>query len=199
MDVYKKRTTQLELNTAVSILADHSGSMAGDKYAHACKAGLMLNEAMGKIGVPVELLGFSEDGRGPINVIIKPFTEVTAPQSELQERYASAGSWMCQNSDGESIVWAFNRLRKRKEKRRILIVLSDGSPAAYNGSSMAEYYYTQQVVESIEEDTPIEIYGIGIMDDNVKRIYKDHKVLHHADDLENMLLGLVKNKVLGIK
>ena len=33
-----------------------------------------------------------------------------------------------ENIDGEAINWAFNRLQKRKEERKILMVISDGAP-----------------------------------------------------------------------
>lgn len=197
-DVFKRRTSMIELDTAVTILTDNSGSMSGEKFAHAARAGLMLNEAMSKVGIPVELLSFSEDGRGPVNLIVKGFNEIGVHQDELTRRYAMCSSWMIQNSDGESIQWAANRLAKRKEKRRVLIVLSDGSPASGNhsGGYMGAYHYTKAVVEKIEDNSPLEIYGIGIKDENVSRIYKEYKVIHESSELENMLLDLVKQKVI---
>ena len=33
-----------------------------------------------------------------------------------------------ENIDGEAISWAYNRLIKRKEERKILMVISDGAP-----------------------------------------------------------------------
>ena len=34
-----------------------------------------------------------------------------------------------ENIDGEAIMWAFNRIKKkRKEERKILMVISDGAP-----------------------------------------------------------------------
>lgn len=198
VDVFKRKTSALELDTAVTILTDNSGSMSGHKFAHAAKAGVMLNEAMSKVGIPVELLSFTDDYNGPINTIVKSFSEIGVNEEELINRYAHCASWMRSNSDGESILWAFDRLKRRKEKRRVLIVLSDGSPASNNGDYGAEVEFTRKVVKNIEEKTPIEIYGIGIMDENVKMFYKDHKVLNSDSELENMLLGLVKQKVMKV-
>lgn len=196
-EVFKRKVQKLELNTAVTILTDNSGSMSGDKFAHAAKAGVMLNEALVKIGVPVELLSFSEDGRGALDIIVSPFHEIAVSEEELTRRYAMCTNWMCQNSDGESIQWAYNRLIKRPEKRKVLIVLSDGSPAAFNPSG-SEVGFTKRVIKEIEETGRAEIYGIGIMDSNVQKFYTHHKVLHESNELEDMLLGLVKNKVMGI-
>ena len=196
-DVFKRKTQKLELNTAVTILTDNSGSMSGDKFAHAAKAGVMLNEALVKIGVPVELLSFSEDGKGALDIIVSPFHEIAVSEEELTRRYAMCGNWMCQNSDGESIQWAYNRLIKRREKRKVLIVLSDGSPAAFNHSG-DEVNFTKRMIKEIEDAGRAEIYGLGIMDRNVERFYTHHKVLNESSELEDMLLGLVKNKVMGI-
>ena len=33
-----------------------------------------------------------------------------------------------ENVDGEALAWAFNRLCIRQEKRKVLIVISDGAP-----------------------------------------------------------------------
>ena len=33
-----------------------------------------------------------------------------------------------ENIDGEALIWANNRLKNRQEKRKILIVISDGAP-----------------------------------------------------------------------
>jgi len=33
-----------------------------------------------------------------------------------------------ENIDGEAISWAYNRIKKRKEERKILMVISDGAP-----------------------------------------------------------------------
>lgn len=195
-EVFRKKVQRLDVDTAVTVLCDFSGSMSGNKYVHAAKAGIMLNEAVAKIGVPIELLGFSESREGPIHAVMKSFSEVRVSEPELRNRYAIASNWMGQNSDGESIVWAYTRLIKREESRKVLIVLSDGSPAAYNGSHGAEWNYTKKVVEHIQDKTPVEIYGVGIMDSNVKQFYKDYKIITKSEELEDLLLGLVKTKIL---
>lgn len=196
-EVFRRKQVKLDMDTAITVLCDFSGSMSGYKYAHAAKAALMLNEAVVKIGAPVELLGFSENHDGPINVIMKSFGEIRVSEGELKQRYAIAANWMGQNSDGESIAWAYGRLKQRQEKRKVLIVLSDGSPASWNGDYGAEVVYTREVVKHIEENTPVEIYGVGIMDENVKHFYKEYKVINSGEELEDMLLGLVKTKIMG--
>ena len=43
-------------------------------------------------------------------------------------RFNVKGGLLKENIDGEAILWAFNRLKKRKEERKILMVISDGAP-----------------------------------------------------------------------
>ena len=68
--------------------------------------------------------------------------------------------------DGEAVDWACQRMRKRSERRKILIVISDGSPMD-SATHMAndEFYldnHLRQVVERNESGSEIEIYGLGV-------------------------------------
>jgi len=143
--------------------------------------------------VPVELMTFTDVDR-PLHFIISPFDERSVSREELIQRYCTAGLFKSNNSDGESITEAYNRIRRRKEKRKVIIVLSDGCPASTaDGDEVA---HTRAVVRRIEEETPIEIYGIGIMSNSVDDFYRNHAVINSADKLESALLELVKAKVL---
>jgi cobaltochelatase CobT len=68
--------------------------------------------------------------------------------------------------DGEAVAWACQRMRKHGELRKILIVISDGSPMD-SATNLAndEYYldnHLKQVIERYEAETDIEIYGLGV-------------------------------------
>lgn len=196
-EVFKRKTSKLDINTAVTVLCDASGSMAGSKYVHAAKASILLQETLQAINIPVEILAFTEDLNGPVHLVMSSFAERRVDSSEMAGRFATANKYLNQNSDGESIMWAYNRLMKREEKRKVLVVLSDGSPCAFNGEYLSEVGFTKDVVNSIYNKGKVELYGIGIMDDNVKHFYKDYAVINSADELENALLNVVKSKVLG--
>ena len=76
------------------------------------------------------------------------------------------------NVDGESLLWAAKRLLKRPEDRKILIVQSDGfpnCPVLPGESRLALSEHLSAVVPRVEA-TGIEVIGIGIMDDAVKKI-----------------------------
>jgi cobalamin biosynthesis protein CobT len=100
---------------------------------------------------------------------------------------------MASNPDGDAIMWVFDRLMKRPEKRKLIIVCSDGAPSG--GGRGDEYSYTRKVVKAIEQESPVDIVGIGIMDTNVARIYKENYTIDKASELERALLSVIENKL----
>ena len=168
--------------------------MGGEKFEHAGHSAIMLNEAISKIGVPVEVTGFTETSKGPVHFVFKGFNE-RVQKEDLADRFARAASRLHANADGESILWAYDRLAKQRTKRKLMIVISDGWPAAYNESGDINEF-TRGVCQAIEK-SPVELYGIGVMDDAVKQFYKNWTVINDSAELENALLGVIKNKIIG--
>ena len=71
-----------------------------------------------------------------------------------------------ENIDGEAISWAFNRIKKRKEERKILMVISDGAPVDDSTLSVNSGDYLEKhlkkTVKYIESKSDIELLAIGI-------------------------------------
>ena len=91
-----------------------------------------------------------------------------------------------ENIDGEALLWAHNRLIKRTEERRILMVISDGAPV--DDSTLTENSETylenhlRQVINRIETRSPVELIAIGIGHD-VTRFYRSAETISDADQL----------------
>ncbi|WP_051579754.1 cobaltochelatase CobT-related protein [Pseudonocardia acaciae] len=68
--------------------------------------------------------------------------------------------------DGEALAWAAARARSRDERRRLLFVLSDGSPAdGATALANGERYldrHLRHVVAGLERDGSLEVYGLGV-------------------------------------
>jgi len=68
--------------------------------------------------------------------------------------------------DGEAVDWACTRLRARAEARRILVVISDGSPMDSATAQVNDTYYLdnhlKQVVERNEAARDVELLGLGV-------------------------------------
>jgi cobaltochelatase CobT len=80
-----------------------------------------------------------------------------------------------ENIDGEALQWAHSRLLARTEQRRILMVISDGSPVDDSTQSANAALYLdkhlRQVIAEIEDRSPVELLAIGIGHD-VTRWYR---------------------------
>ncbi|MEA3072739.1 MAG: cobaltochelatase CobT, partial [Alphaproteobacteria bacterium] len=94
------------------------------------------------------------------------------------------------NVDGESVMLAALRLLKRREQRKVMIVLSDGEPAAYGiEHHLAEHL--QKTVQVIEK-MGVEAVGIEIRDESVKAFYKKAVVIEDIDTLPAAVMGEIK-------
>ena len=190
--VFRKRIPAKKLNTAITVLVDGSGSMSGEKMQIAAASAAATVKALtGPLRIPTEVIGFSNCGRKNVMIPIKGFNEVVHPDDINK---ALLGLPMSGNSDAESIMWAADRLIKRKEKRRIMLVLSDGCPADGTGK-MHPGDMLSWAVETCRK-RGLEMYGIGIMDNNVKRFYgDDSKVINDLKALAPALVTTLAGKL----
>jgi len=97
-----------------------------------------------------------------------------------------------ENIDGEAITWAFNRLKKRKEERKILMVISDGAPVddstlSVNSGDFLEKHL-KKMVKFIENNGEIEILAIGIGHD-VSRYYQKAIKITDVQELGDVMIG----------
>ena len=91
-----------------------------------------------------------------------------------------------ENIDGEALVWAHGRLLARTEPRRILVVISDGTPMdeatlAANGHEYLETHL-QVVVEDVERRSRVQLAAIGIGHD-VSLIYGNATTIASIEQL----------------
>lgn len=199
--VFSRQVPKMELDCAVTVLVDCSGSMAGDKYESACEAATSLYDLCGiALRVPCEVLGFTTayngEFDGPKYLEFKPFRESRVPRETVAARLLSFRS-LRGNADGDAILFAAKRLLGRKESRRILIVLSDGAPAdsveAMNDMGSADVNLVAAIATA--RATPgLEVYGLGIMDSNVRRYYSPKApVVKRVTDVPAALLEVLRD------
>jgi len=193
--VFKRKIVADTTDAAVLVLLDASGSMAGSKWGHAVKSAELINATVSRaLGIPLEVLAFTDCRLGSVIYEGKLFHELRVPDEELVSRLGYASAYQSGNADGEAILFAYDRLRQRKEKRKVLIVCSDGAPAAsgrttHGGGSID--VFTKEVIQSIEADPHVDIYGLGIMSTDPADYYKQHVIVNYGDSLEQALLTLI--------
>jgi cobaltochelatase CobT len=183
-------------DTIVTLLLDNSGSMRGRPIMVAACCADILARTLERCGVKVEILGFTtrawKGGQareawlaagkpanpGRLNdlrhIIYKP---ADAPWRRAKRSLAlmMREGLLKENIDGEALAWAYRRLQTRPERRRILMMISDGAPVddstlSVNTGSYLELHL-RQVIEEIETRSAVELIAIGIGHD-VTRYYR---------------------------
>lgn len=188
--VFRQRVVSDTTDTAVCLLVDCSGSMSGKKFDMACAGAGTLAEALKPLNIAYSIYGFTNtiEDEDPIVWLFNEFNE-KATQSELVKRFATASGGLWQNSDGDGIAYAVARLAQRKEHRKVLLVLSDGSPCGREHAGDIDAYTLQTIKHA--EKMGVDVYGIGICDDNVTRFYKKNVVVHDLDNLSPTILSII--------
>ena len=97
-----------------------------------------------------------------------------------------------ENIDGEAILWAYNRLKKRNEERKVLMVISDGAPVddstlSINSGDFLEKHL-KKIVKYIEDKTETEILAIGIGHD-VSRYYNKAIKITDVNELGDVMIS----------
>lgn len=198
--VFKNKIDNKTLDAAITVLVDMSGSMGGDKVLNALASTLLVNEVCSTLNIPLEILGFTDASGGfsepkPLMFIYKGFNDLRVNDDSLKEYFALSSGFMVGNPDGENILWAYDRLNKRKEKKKLLIVMSDGSPAASKSSSGLEEF-THKVIAEIEASKSVDIYGLGLCSDAVTYYYKANSVVREPNEIPSKLIELIERKIL---
>ena len=97
-----------------------------------------------------------------------------------------------ENIDGEAIKWAYNRIKKRKEERKIIMVISDGAPVDDSTLSTNPGDYLEKnlkkIVKLIEDQSNIEILAIGIGHD-VSRYYDKAIKITDVNELGDVMIS----------
>ncbi len=164
-----------EKKLAVCVLVDESGSMSWeDRSTYARTASLVLYDFCHNSGIPVSVYGHTEDAG-----TVKIFSYADYGSVDGNDRYRLMDiSARSSNRDGAALIFAAEQLLKRPEEKKLLILISDGQPAAYGymGEAACEdlrgikKYYRKRNVELIaaavgdDKDVIEEIYGDGFLD-----------------------------------
>ena len=193
--VFKQREQNNCLDVSVTVLVDCSGSMGGSKFSNMGKSMVLLGRVLGDLNINHELVGFT-DTYTQLMYLYKPYNVSKVNSTTLADRIRASCQVMSGNADADSILWCVKRIKEQNTKRKIIIVLSDGCPCG-GKSGWAQPEVLKAVTNRIEKSRDLEIYGIGIEDDNVQHFYRDNKVIHNCSQLEDALLSVIKTKIIG--
>ncbi len=200
-------------DTVVTLLIDNSGSMRGRPITIAAICADILSRTLERCSVKVEILGFTtknwkggqsrefwnkkgklkNPGRlNDLRHIIYKAADIHWRQAKNNLGLMLKEGLLKENIDGEAISWAFNRLKKRKEERKILMVISDGAPVddstlSVNPGDFLEKHL-KKIVRYIEDKTEVEILAIGIGHD-VSRYYSRAIKITDVNELGDVMIS----------
>ena len=200
-------------DTIVTLLIDNSGSMRGRPITIAAICADILSRTLERCSVKVEILGFTtknwkggqsrefwnKKGKTKTPGRLNDLRHIIYKSADIHWRQAKKNLGLMlkegllkENIDGEAISWAFNRLKKRKEERKIIMVISDGAPVddstlSVNSGDFLEKHL-KTMVKFIEEKTEIEILAIGIGHD-VSRYYNRAIKITDVNELGDVMVS----------
>lgn len=175
-------------DTVVTLLLDNSGSMRGRPISIAAISADILARTLERCQVKVEILGFTTrawkggqsrekwtaNGRNPVppgrlndlRHIIYKGADSPWRRSRINLGLMMKEGLLKENIDGEALEWAYQRLARRNEVRKILMVISDGAPVddstlSTNPPSVLEQHL-RKVITMINLHQNVELTAIGI-------------------------------------
>ena len=179
---FKQETENDFKDTVVTLLIDNSGSMRGRSISLAAICADIIGSTLERCQVKTEILGFTtkhwKGGDSKKMWIINGNTSNPGRLNDIRHIvYKSAdNSWrrsrkyfgamlreglLKENIDGEALSWSHERLLKRQEERKILIVISDGAPVDDSTlSANREDFldnHLREIISKIEKESPVEL------------------------------------------
>jgi hypothetical protein len=200
--LFQRRIEHDRRDIAFSLLIDESASMkAGEKFHMAAKTAVMIGGALGELGVPLEIIGYSTrryEAQAAMALGLHPPHEYrTMRCSRLQHRiykrfdeaFETIARRLTQikarhnNWDEEHLQFAFRRLQSQRSARKVMIVISDGQP---NGDA-------DHLIETVREISRLggEIIGVGIGAEFVRNIYPQAIVVSDFQSLAEALVEMI--------
>jgi cobalamin biosynthesis protein CobT len=240
LNVHRVRSDRAEMDTALGILIDLSGSMSGAKARLSQQIAIALAQALDTIGVAYAIYGHNTRtdaayvGKGGKTVkdtdwynaleashaagimwgreVPIDMYEFKSFDERLPEAKGGLGSIASMiggaNADADAIMYAWGKLKERRERRKIMFVLNDGQPAwgcylaqpggpAYHHrSESACGVQTKRAVKAVM-DQGCELVGIGILDDSVKQYYPKWAVSESLEDFTNKTMDMLARVLIG--
>ena len=218
MDPYNslsfKKERDIEFkDTLVTILIDNSGSMRGKPISVAAICADILSRTLERCAVKVEILGFTtkhwkggssrekwmKNNKPTLPGRLNDLRHIIYKSADTPWRQAKNNMGLMlkegllkENIDGEALKWAYSKMSRRQEERKILMVISDGAPVDDSTLSTNTSDYLEsnlkKTVKWIENKTNIELLAIGIGHD-VTRYYNQAVKITDVQDLGDVMIN----------
>jgi cobaltochelatase CobT len=184
--LFRTERTTLVCDSLVTFLVDCSGSMRRHQEAVAIMLDVFVR-ALDLAGVSSEVLGFTTrawnggramrdwrrrgrpDRPGRLNEVRHlVFKDADTPWRKARPALAAffKDDLYREGVDGEAVAWAASRMKSRPEPRRLLVVVSDGSPmdSATHLVNDADYLdrHLREVIAQEDAEGAVQVLGLGV-------------------------------------
>ncbi len=173
----KRNRPNDEIDMAVAILVDQSGSMSGMRIATAQAMTLIVYDFCKAMNIPVTVYGHDEDG----SVNLYSYAEFDSIDGNDKYRLMNINAFCC-NRDGCAVRYVAEKLNRRNEATKLFIIVSDGQPASdgYYGTG-AEKDLRNIRKEYVHKGLTFFAAAIGDDKEAIKRCYGEQAFLDITD------------------
>lgn len=214
--VFRKKHESTSKDVAVSLVIDCSGSMSGSKIHLATQAAYALSSVLERLRISHEVIGFTTgssagdlaEARKEADKIGRSFTRdeslympvVKGYGERLSSETTKRFGWLPNsrilrnNIDGECVEIAARRLMGRKEAGKVMIVLSDGYPAGSGDSGKLNTHLKEVVKTTMKKG--VDVIGIGIQSDSVRKFYPKAVVINEVDELPTTVIKELRHLLI---
>lgn len=179
-----------KISLSCTVIIDQSGSMYGHKLKSALRAAAIIKTFCNELEIPTMVFGHSSSYP---TMDIYRFCEFDGSENEIYT--LAAGDAHCGTRDGAALLYAVNKLKQRREKKKIIFIISDGSPCDYGYSGATAYADIQGIIKSA---TPygISFFAAAIDEDkeSIAKIYGEDRFvdISNLDDLPSKMACVLK-------
>lgn len=181
-DVYKQQFKKQDVNTAVSILLDNSGSMHGYPITLCQQAAIVIDSAIAQTKTDIEINGFTGSSSCPVIYQYRKFGQ------KAQSSAATLGSMQEIPMGGTPvsipILEATLRLKAHKAPRKIMIIISDGAAEDKKRAKEAQDIAVLQGITVIG-------LGIGVHGKHISGWCDNYHMIQNIEELPNALAIIV--------
>lgn len=212
LDYHRRKIKGEDIDTAVSILVDCSGSMDGHPLNICQQMALALEGALNGTKIKHEIIGFTTGDPDHADPAFQTMMQAHKNNGDTghfrainlyefrsfgqshNDALRSIGNMTRIPTGGtptsDSMLLAHDRLARRSEKRHVMFVLTDGASDDTEAC--------QEAVASLEACN-VTVIGVGICSDHVREEFKHHVVINDISDLPAAMMSKITGILLGEK
>lgn len=185
--IFNRKAIPNETDLAVTLLIDESGSMWGIRNHASIVTSIILQDFCNSLDIPLQIAGHNSSSLNVYYDVFKDFNETDGKDKYRLTKLAADRN----NRDGAALQFACELLLKRPERNKLLILISDGQPAANNYYGKGAHEDLRNIKKRLQnKGVTMFVAAIGDDKEQIKAIYKDNFL--DITDLDKLPVNMVR-------